>query len=103
MASEEFDRSMIEGIINRMEFNLKEGDSAQKGLMCLMMTYQPWFFGNNPFEGLEFNKPLAEVKKALDSDLLQKTVQNYIIDNPHSLLMVVITSYSIHYTKLYEP
>lgn len=89
VVSEGFDRSMIEGIINRMEFNLKEGDSAQKGLMCLMMTYQPWFFGDNPFEGLEFNKPLAEVKKALDSDLLQKTVQKYIIDNPHSLLMVL--------------
>ncbi len=88
-SNEGFDKSMIEGILNRMEFRLKEGDSAQKGLMCLMMTYQTWFFANNPFPGLEFNKPLAEAKKALNSTLLQETVKNYLISNPHALLMVL--------------
>ncbi len=88
VSNEGFDKSMVEGIINRTEFNLKEGDNANKGLQYVMMTYQPWFFANNPFLGLEFNKPLNEVKKALDSDLLQETVKKYLISNPHALLMV---------------
>ncbi len=88
VSKEGFDKSMIQGIINRMEFNLKEGDSADKGLTYFMMAYQPWFFANDPFLGLEFNKPLSDVKKALSTDLLQQTVKKYLISNPHSLLMV---------------
>lgn len=83
------DKIMVEGIINRMEFTLKEGDSAQKGLMCIFMTYQPWFFANDPFIGLQFNKPLAEVKKALETDLLETTIQDYLLSNQHALLMVL--------------
>jgi presequence protease len=82
-------KTMIEGIVNRMEFNLKEGDSAQKGLECLMMTYQPWFFANDPFLGLEFNKPLAEVKKASDTNLLETAIGEHLISNKHALLVVL--------------
>lgn len=89
VATNGFDKPMVEGIINRMEFNLKEGDSAQKGLMCLFMTYQPWFFANDPFIGLEFNKPLAEVKKALDTNLLETVVQEHLLSNQHALLVML--------------
>lgn len=89
VGKEGLDKTMIEGILNRMEFRLKEGDSAQKGLMCIMMTYQTWFFANNPFLGLEFNKPLAEVKKALETNLLETTIESHLISNPHALLMVL--------------
>ena len=70
-----FDKSMVEGIINRTEFSLKEGNTPQKGLMYLMQSYQPWFFANDPFLGLEFNKPLSDVKKALTTNLLEDAIQ----------------------------
>ncbi len=89
VAENGLDKAMVEGIINRMEFNLKEGDSAQKGLMCLFMTYQPWLHGNDPFAGLEFNKPLTEVKKALNSNLLEAAVQEHLLSNNHALLVVL--------------
>ena len=89
VSEEGFDKLMIEGILNRMEFRLKEGNSAQKGLMCLMMTYQSWFFADDPLLGLEFNKPLAEANKALTTSILQETVEKYLITNPHALLMVL--------------
>ena len=89
VSREGFDKPMIDGILNRMEFNLKEGDTAQKGLMYVMQTYQPWFFADDPFLGLEFNKPLGEVKKGAEAGLLQETIQKYLIDNPHALLMVL--------------
>jgi presequence protease len=89
VAENGLDKTMVEGIINRMEFNLKEGDSAQKGLMCLFMTYQPWFHANDPFAGLEFNKPLAEVKKALNTNLLEVNIQEHLLSNNHALLVVL--------------
>src|SRR5690554_5404096 len=89
IAANGLDKTMVEGIINRMEFNLKEGDSSQKGLMCLMMTYQPWFFANDPFLGLEYSKPLAEVKKALETNLLETAVQEHLLSNNHAALVVL--------------
>lgn len=89
VADEGFDKSMIEGILNRMEFNLKEGNSPQKGLMYVMQSYQSWFFADDPYLGLEFNKPLAEAKKALDTNLLETSITNHLLDNPHALLMVL--------------
>jgi len=84
-----FDKVMVEGILNRMEFNMKEGNTPQKGLMYLFQSYQPWFFADDPFLGLEFNAPLAEAKKALDTNLLETTVTDYLVNNPHALLMVL--------------
>ncbi|MCK4698813.1 MAG: insulinase family protein, partial [Bacteroidales bacterium] len=89
VASEGLDKSMVEGILNRMEFNLKEGNTPQKGLRYLMMSYPGWFFNNDPFLGLEFNKPLEKVKTALETDLLKSTIKEYLISNSHALLMVL--------------
>ncbi|MCE4563295.1 insulinase family protein [Maribellus sp. CM-23] len=88
-ANEGFDKTMVEGILNRMEFNMKEGNTPQKGLMYVMQSYQTWFFADDPFVGLEFNAPLEETKKALTTNLLETAVKNYLLDNPHSLLMVL--------------
>ncbi len=89
VVNEGFDRTTLEGILNRMEFNMKEGNTPQKGLMYLMQSYQTWFFADDPFLGLEFNAPLEEVQKVLDNDVLQTTVTNQLINNPHTLLMVL--------------
>jgi len=89
VADDGLDKSMVEGILNRMEFNLKEGNTPQKGLRYLMMSYSGWFFNNDPFLGLEFNKPLEKVKTALETDLLESTIKEYLISNPHALLMVL--------------
>ncbi|MCK4700740.1 MAG: hypothetical protein KAT38_10410, partial [Bacteroidales bacterium] len=89
VATDGLDKTMVEGILNRMEFNLKEGNTPQKGLRYLMMSYSGWFFDNDPFLGLEFNKPLEKVKTALETDLLESTIKEYLISNPHALLIVL--------------
>jgi Zn-dependent M16 (insulinase) family peptidase len=89
VAKEGLDKTMLEGILNRMEFNLKEGDTPQKGLRYLFMNYQGWFFEEDPFLGLEFNKPLQEVKQALETNMLEELVSNHLMNNPHALLMVL--------------
>lgn len=83
------DKEALEGTLNRMEFRLREGDDAQKGLTYNMRMLYGWFFANNPYLGLEFEKPLAEVKQSLTSDYLEKIIQTYLIDNPHALLLVL--------------
>lgn len=89
VSEEGFDKDMIDGIVNRMEFNLREGDSPQKGMMYLFMSYQSWFFADDPFLGLEFEKPLKHVKDGIENGLLERIIQENLIDNPHALVMVL--------------
>jgi presequence protease len=75
----------IEGIINRTEFQLREGNDAQKGISYLSQIEPGWFFADDPFLGLEYEKPLAAVKKALTSNYLEDLVEKYFIKNTHGL------------------
>ena len=81
------DKKELEGIINRMEFRMREGDNAQKGLTYLWQSLRGWFFGDNPFSGLEYEKPLAEVKTSLTTNYLETIIRKYFMDNPHALLL----------------
>ncbi len=89
VADEGVDRESLEGTLNRMEFRLREGDDAQKGLRYNFQSIRTWFYAQDPYLGLEWEKPLATLKTALDSDLLEETIQHHLIDNPHKLLLVL--------------
>ena len=89
VVTEGFDAETIEGIVNRTEFSMREGNTPQKGMMYAMMTYQSWFFADDPFAGLEYEKPLAAVKEGIKNGLLEQIVQEHLINNPHALLMVL--------------
>jgi len=89
VSEEGVDKSMIEGILNRIEFRMREGNTPQKGFMYILRSYQGWFFDENPFLGLEFEKPLAQVKEGINNGLLEKVIKEQLIENPHALVMVL--------------
>ncbi|MDD4602559.1 MAG: insulinase family protein [Bacteroidales bacterium] len=86
-ADKGLDKKEVEGVLNRLEFRLREGDDAQKGMTWLNQTLPGWFFANDPFLGLEYEKPLAEVKKSFTTDYLEIIIRKYFLNNPHSLLV----------------
>ncbi|HPB56404.1 MAG TPA: insulinase family protein, partial [Candidatus Aminicenantes bacterium] len=51
-----FDRTTLEGIINRQEFQLREGNGSFTGIAGAMMASSGWLFADNPFLTLSFNK-----------------------------------------------
>ncbi|MEI7596821.1 MAG: insulinase family protein [Bacteroidota bacterium] len=77
----------IQGIINRYEFQFREGSDAQKGISYMDEVKAGWFFNNDPFVGLEYEKQLAEIKKALTSNYLEDIIIKYILNNNHSALV----------------
>ena len=87
VAAEGLNKEEVEGVLNRIEFRLREGDDAQKGLTYLNMTLAGWFFANDPFAGLEYEHALTKVKKALTNDYLETIIRQYFLDNPHSMLL----------------
>jgi len=80
------DKEVVEGVINRMEFQLREGNDAQKGMYCVFRSLPTSFFADDPFLGLEYEKPLGEVKKALTTKYLEDIIRTSFLDNPHTLL-----------------
>jgi len=89
VAEEGIDKESIEGTLNRMEFRLREGDNAQKGLIYNMQVLSGWMFADDPFLGLEYEKPLAEARKALEEPVLEELIRRGLIDNTYGLLLVL--------------
>lgn len=85
-----FDPQITEGILNRTEFHLKEGDTPHKGLMYLEMISEDWLFGGNPFIGLEYESPLRELRLQVADSLLENLVRRYLTNNPHSLQLTLV-------------
>ena len=84
------DKGEIQGVLNRTEFHLREGNDAQKGFTYLTQIEPGWLFADNPFQGLEYEKPLAEVKKALTGSYFESLIKQYFLDNPHALLLALV-------------
>ncbi len=83
------DKPTVAGILNRLEFRLREGDNAQKGLSYNRQALGSWFWSDDPFAGLEYEKPLAALKSELNSGYLEKLISNYFLNNPHALLFTL--------------
>jgi len=84
------DREMLRGVLNRMEFRLREGDDAQKGLTYNFQAMAGWFFADDPFHSLEWEKPLAVVKKSPENDYLESLIRTHLLENNHALLLTLV-------------
>jgi presequence protease len=89
IAEKGVDRMEATGVINRIEFLLREGNDAQKGFTYINQSLPGYLFAGDPFMGLEYEKPLAEVKAALEDGELESIIRKYFLENSHLLLHVL--------------
>ncbi len=89
VAAKGFDRTTLEGIINRHEFSLREGRGAFTGIMGAMMAAPGWLFGDSPFITLSFNKELATIRSKLDQKYFEKLCAKALLNNPHACTVVL--------------
>jgi len=91
LRTEGLDKRLIEGVINTLEFQLREADfgSYPKGLVYTYFGTRAWLFADDPFLSVEYEAPLAEVRGALERPLLEDLVQQHLLDNPHRVTAVV--------------
>ncbi len=81
------DKQEVEGVLNRYEFQLREGNDAQKGIGIISRIQAGWFFADDPFMGIEYEKTLASLRESLKTNYLENIVDKYFINNPHALLI----------------
>ena len=90
VVEEGLDKESVEGTINRLEFRLREGDDAQKGMTYLFWILDGWIYSGDPYAGMEYEDPLAELKSSLTTDYLEQIIQERILNNPHALLLTLV-------------
>lgn len=85
------DKRLVEGVINTQEFRLREADygSFPKGLVYTYFGTRAWLFADDPFLGVAYEAPLAEVRGALEGPMLEDLIQQHLLDNPHRVTAVV--------------
>ncbi|MGE5679988.1 MAG: insulinase family protein [Bacillota bacterium] len=88
-AEKGIDKKAVEGSLSRAEFLLREGNNAQMGLNYTFQILPGWFFADDPYLTLEYEKPLQKVKTALKGDYLERIIKEQILNNPHSLLLAL--------------
>lgn len=82
-------REAVEATLNRMEFRLREGDDAQKGLTYHFTQLNGWLYADDPFLSLEWEKPLTELKNSIETGYLEGILDKYIVQNNHAVLMAL--------------
>jgi len=88
-ASFGLDRSAVAGILNRIEFGLREGNTPQKGLYYNNQALSSWFWNDEPFSGLAYEEPLTQVKAAIEKGYLEQIIKDHMLENPHALLFTL--------------
>lgn len=86
IVEEGLDDEVVKATLNRLEFRLRETDDSQKGLSYGFTILNSWFFADNPFPALEYEKTLKELKNGIREGYLENIIEKYFISNPHSLL-----------------
>jgi Zn-dependent M16 (insulinase) family peptidase len=81
------DRDAVDAYINRLEFNMREGDDSQKGLMHSYRSFANWMFTDDPFVALEWEKTLAKVKDLIKENYLENLIKEAFLNNNHALLL----------------
>lgn len=89
VASQGVDQAALSGVLNRMEFHLREGNTPHKGLSYNQQALSSWFWGDEPFSGLEYEKTLAAMKTGIAAGYLEKLITEYFLNNPHALLFTL--------------
>jgi len=87
--SEKIDRKTLEGSLNRMEFRLREGDDAQKGISYNLRALTGWLFTNDPFPSLEYEPQLTTIKTSLESNYLEDIIKRDLLENHHGVLLTL--------------
>lgn len=85
------DKDLLKASINQIEFYLREGEtgSTPKGLLLNISLFNSWLYDGNPFNYLEFEDVIDQLKEKVETDYFEKLLEKYILNNTHSHLLVL--------------
>lgn len=90
LVKEGIDKKLIEACINIIEFDLREASGfPTKGIIYNMVSLDSWLYDSDPLSHVQYEDSLKELRSKIDTDYFEKFIQERIIDNPHSSLVII--------------
>jgi len=91
LVKEGIDKKLIEACINITEFKLREADlgSFPKGLYYYITSMDSWLYDKDPTMHLEYESYLSKIKAALTTNYFEKLIEQYILNNTHSSMVIL--------------
>lgn len=92
LCKEGLSRQTLLAAINHFEFKYREADFGQfpKGLMYGIQMLDSWLYDDEkPFIHVCENDTFTRLRKAIDTGYYEELIERYLLDNPHSTLVVV--------------
>lgn len=85
------DKELLQASINTMEFKLREADFGQypKGLIYDINLMNSWLYDGDPTMYLSYEDLLKTIKQWASEGKFEALIKEYLLDNPHSLLLVL--------------
>ncbi|SKA96426.1 hypothetical protein SAMN05443428_12111 [Caloramator quimbayensis] len=92
LVKEGIDKELIEASINKREFEIREADEEglPKGLLFDVKLMDSWLYDENPSMHLEYGKTLSKIKENVKTDYFEKLIEEYLLNNTHSLLLSLV-------------
>ena len=93
LVSSGLDKKALEAGLNYYEFRYREADFGNypKGLMYGLQAFDSWLYDENkPFIHLEALDTFASLRKRISTDYYEKLIQEYLLDNTHAAVVVVV-------------
>ncbi|MCI8402656.1 MAG: insulinase family protein [Lachnospiraceae bacterium] len=92
IAREGVNRKSLEAALNYYEFRYREADygSFPKGLMYGLQCFDSWLYDeNDPLMHLAYAGTFCELRKEMESGYFEGLIERYLLDNPHTAVVVL--------------
>ncbi len=94
IAEEGPDRRRLRACYNHFAFDMRDRDSGSlpRSLGEALDLLEDWLYGGDPAGGLLVEEPLTELARMLDSDCFAALVRELLLDDSHSVTVVMTPS-----------
>jgi Predicted Zn-dependent peptidases, insulinase-like len=90
IVKEGIDRELIKASINVVEYDLREASGyPSKGIIYNMLSLDSWIYDGDPLIHIQYEDSLNEIKSKIDTGYFEKYIEQRIINNPHSSLVII--------------
>lgn len=85
------DKTLLTAALNTTEFILRENDFGGRpiGLAYGIRIMDNWLYGKDPFQALQYEDSLREIRKGLEGDYFEQLLSKAILQNGHRALVSV--------------
>ena len=90
LVSNGIDKKLISACINMTEYSLREATGfPTKGIIYHINSLDSWLYDSDPTTHIRYEETLKELRNLAKSNYFEKFIEENIINNPHSSLVVM--------------